>query len=164
MLDTPLPPYYVVEILDPTDWWENLGLKRFDIDKVTYPAVGVAHEDDLADLDNLYRRIRPSEGKNSWHHWIYASQWMFHAEGSFIDDWNQALNELLQYRHTDPAKFHFISCSARFLCNARVVNGPALLHFTTEVIDPETDSEGFGRRKYVPGYEKVIARVIKLPV
>lgn len=166
MFDGPLPPDHVYEILGPINWWTELGLKRLDIDNEIYPVVGVAHQDDLADLQGLYRKVRYFDKNVSWHHWIYASQSLLQIEDSFIDEWDEAFIELLQDRYVDPraAKFHFISCPGRFLCNAWGIKGPTLLHFTTDVLDTEVDYEGIGPRENMTGYKKVIVRAINLPV
>ncbi|CAM1507989.1 Fc.00g048370.m01.CDS01 [Cosmosporella sp. VM-42] len=168
--ETARPPFHIVELQDPSNWWETLGLKRFDIDKKKYPLLGVSHQHDLSTLENLYRRRGVFEEKNSWHHWVYASEQILHVEGLFLDKWDEAFNDLVQYRYANPsvrsADFHFISCPGRFLCTAWGVKGPALLHFTTEVIraDESVPIGAVENRRHIPGYDAVTVRIMDLPI
>lgn len=168
--DTPLPPFHVVKLRNPLDWWTKLGLTRFDINKRKYPNTGVADIGDLARLDVLYRKLGRFERKNSWHHWVYAADNIFLSDEAGSETSDKAFNDLLQYRYANPANasadFHVITCPLRFLCHAWHIKAPTLLHFTTErlELDPEY-YEGFGGSSGdVPGFEKVTVRVIELPI
>ncbi|KAF7552106.1 hypothetical protein G7Z17_g4544 [Cylindrodendrum hubeiense] len=156
-----LAPFHVVLLQDPTQWWEKLGLERLDFDKEAYPPYGTPDANNFASLNGLHR---PSDSEGEpWHHWVYASAQFWHIEGFLLDDWDKAFEELIQYRYANPsiasAGFHYIACPESFLCSSWRVNGPALLHFTTEVF--ETDK--VKTEDQIPDYDAVTVRIIELP-
>ncbi|KAH7134647.1 hypothetical protein B0J13DRAFT_528751 [Dactylonectria estremocensis] len=150
--DAALPPFHVVRLQDPTNWWEKLGLERLDFDKEAFPPYGNPDPDNLASLHGLHRRITDPEAE-PWHHWVYASARHWHTDG--LDEWDKAFEELIQYYNVNPSVgFHYISCRQTFLCAFWRVNGPALLHFTTAIDAADTD----------PEYEAVHVQIIELPI
>lgn len=168
--DARFPPYYVPQLRDPTNWWERLGLTRFDVDETSMastPHVELVNE--LARLE-LYREERRHENGAPWHHWVFASAQAGRAEGMFYDEWDRAFDDLLRHHYAKPtpgnASFHFVSCPYRYFCGAWLVKAPALLHFTTEAPDlsggkTTTISRSHGE---VPGYKKVTVRAVEFPI
>ncbi|CAI4219511.1 unnamed protein product [Parascedosporium putredinis] len=131
--DMPVPPHHIVELRDPTNWWERVGLKRFDLPEDP-EELGLMPIDQFANLDVLYRRVRWSaKPKQPWHHFIYV---VAGIPGFLFNDWDIAFDQLLQYHYKNPAvgnaTFQHIS-SWNFLCQIWKVRGPALVHLTTEV-------------------------------
>ncbi|KAH7146347.1 hypothetical protein EDB81DRAFT_488505 [Dactylonectria macrodidyma] len=147
--DAALPPFHIVRLQDPTNWWEKLGLERLDFDKDALPYG--TDPGNLASLHGLHRRTIDSEAE-PWHHWVYAAR---HSHVNGLDEWDQAFEELIQYYYVNPSVgFHYITCPETFLCAFWRVNGPALLHFTTDVDAANTD----------PEYEAVHVQIIELPI
>jgi hypothetical protein len=165
MTEVAYPPYHVIHLLDPVNWWAALGLTRFDADFELYPDGGYARVVDWAKLDALYlERSRAGGDHDKWHHWVYASANELHVDGNFVDGWDQAFNQLLVHHNAAPAahnaSFSFIACKGDFLCGEWLVTGPALIHFTTELAG-DVDEEG--EVEYHYGYKRVYTRVIEFP-
>ena len=172
ILEAAFAPFHVAQIREPIEWWEKLGLKRFDIpsfEEVT-PENDVP-ADQFARLDSLYRRVPWSmKPKEPWHHWIFASGNYLHLENALFDEWDKAFNELLQYHYANPAAhnatFQYVACPRSFLCDIWKVRGPSLVHFTTEVPPPPEEGEvpyDLPERPVVPGYDPVYVRVFEFP-
>ncbi|KAH6997280.1 hypothetical protein EDB80DRAFT_754879 [Ilyonectria destructans] len=157
VVDAVIPPFHVLRLHDPTDWWERLGLERLDFDKEAYPPYGSPDPTSFASLHGLHRRVTDPE-EEPWHHWVYASAQPWHMEGLLMDGWDTAFEELIRYHYANPsvasASFKYISCPESFLCASWRVHGPALLHFTTE-----------GKvEDQVPNYDAVTVRIIEFPL
>lgn len=161
-------PFYVVQLHDPQRWWEKLGLKRFDIDITDDVAMANIPIDSFASLEALYRRAPKQEQAQPWHHFIYASPSVIHIEDIWLDKWDRAFNELLQYHYANPtptgAGFHYLSCWRSFLCDIWATRGPALLHFTTESPDPSNKLDELNQRQQIPGHLPVVVRIIEFPL
>ncbi|KAM0425566.1 hypothetical protein ACHAPT_009097 [Fusarium lateritium] len=163
-LDAIIQPYYIQQLRSPTDWVDKLGLKRpvnWDTQRL----------EQLASLDDLYRRRRRYSDAPPWHHWIYASAQHEPMTG-VVDEWDKAFNELLQYRDKHEwygrANFHYVTCPQNFLCSAWRVTGPALLHFTTES-PPQTEAEDKSKAKTTElgpmrNHDPVAVRLFELPL
>ncbi|KAH6880424.1 hypothetical protein B0T10DRAFT_565644 [Thelonectria olida] len=168
--DVAYKPYHVKELFEPTIWWQKLGLERFDIWESRYPPFGVADVSQLACLDCLYRELGSAEEEKSWHHWVYASKHFMSRENFFFDGWDEAFYRLVQHHNAKPsvanASFHWLFCPSSFLCNAWMVEGPALLHFTTEQLELDGNGElndcdpSWDDHKY----EKVHVQIIEFPI
>lgn len=161
VVDAVLPPFHVLRLHDPTDWWERLGLERLDFDKEAYPPYGSPDPTNFASLHGLHRRVDDPEAE-PWHHWVYASAQPWHRKEFLMDGWDIAFEELIRYHYANPsvasANFNYISCPESFLCASWRVHGPALLHFTTEA---ETDGSV---ENQVPNYDAVTVRIIEFPL
>lgn len=166
--DLGVEPYHIVQIRDPTNWWQKLGLSRFDIDKRNKPPFGVDHLDELADTTTLYRKRRPGEAEGSWHHFLYASAQPLQMAGFFMDGWDEAFYDLLQYHYANPAvssaEFHYMDCWSNFLCDSWWLDGPSLIHFTTEVSSYQAEKNETQPREQVAGFEPVTVRIIEFPL
>ncbi|KAK7415954.1 hypothetical protein QQX98_005527 [Neonectria punicea] len=166
VVDAALPPFHVVRLQDPTNWWERLGLVRPEFDKEAYPPYGTDDPYKLPALNGLYRRASASEESKPWHHWVYASAQALHFEGRMVDEWDKAFEELIQYHYAngsaESAGFHYISCPHSFLCASWRVKGPALLHFTTE--GSELSQFALTSDKEYADYDPVTVRIIEFPL
>ncbi|KAF4472549.1 hypothetical protein FALBO_550 [Fusarium albosuccineum] len=163
-LDARLQPYYIQRLQNPTDWVDRLGLKRphnWNTERV----------EQVASLDDLYRRRRGYSNAPPWHHWIYASAQRQPMEGE-IDEWDKAFSELLLYADKHEllgrANFHYVGCPENFLCNAWRVTGPALIHFTTE-LPPESQAVDKSKAKTaalgsMPKHDPVTVRLFEFPL
>ncbi|KAK7431587.1 hypothetical protein QQZ08_001805 [Neonectria magnoliae] len=167
VVDSALPPFHVVRLQDPTDWWERVGLVRPEFDKETYPPYGTDDPYKFPALTGLYKRASASEESNPWHHWVYASAQVLHFEGRVVDEWDNAFEELIRYHYANGsaefASFHYISCPHSFLCASWRVKGPALLHFTTE----ESELSKFAlttEDKEYPDHDPINVRIIEFPI
>ncbi|RSL60465.1 hypothetical protein CEP54_006759 [Fusarium duplospermum] len=147
--DIGLPPYHVPWLLDPTDWWIQLGIME---QRDSY---------DLGSLNVLYQKTNQTTQGKPWHHWVYASNNPFQDTDVFLDEWDKAFDQLVQHRYVSPsiesAGFHYIACPSNFLCTSWHIEGPAFVHFTTA---PEEQPKS----PKVPGYEAVTVRIINLPL
>ncbi|KPM42455.1 hypothetical protein AK830_g4087 [Neonectria ditissima] len=167
VVDAALPPFHVVRLQDPTNWWEKLGLERPEFDKEVYPPYGTHDPYKLPSLHDLYRRASMSEESGPWHHWVYASAQHRHFEGRMVNEWDKAFEDLIQYHYAnnsvESAGFHYVSCPYSFLCASWRVKGPALLHFTTE--DPDAEKVSLtAKEKGYPGYDAITVRIIEFPL
>jgi hypothetical protein len=153
-------PYFVPELRDPNDWWDRIGLVRL-VDDEWFTEAPI---NEYARLDDLYMPTCGVEDPQPWHHWVYLSNGFMHFEKLFLNDWDQAFWQLMQYHYANPppnrAKFHYIRCLNSFLCDIWKTDGPALLHFTTELLEDEADTV---TQADEPGYLPVRARLIQLP-
>ncbi|PKS12935.1 hypothetical protein jhhlp_000276 [Lomentospora prolificans] len=165
--DTALGPFSLVQLRDPTNWWERVGLKRFDLPGDPGVLSDEVPVDQYANLNVLYRRIPWStKPKKPWHHFIFASR---QIAGVLLDEWDHAFNDLLQYHYKNPAvgnaTFQYITCPTSFLCDVWKVRGPSFLHFTTEVptLDDGSPDPEVPERDAIPGYDPVYVRVFEFP-
>ncbi|KAJ3459531.1 hypothetical protein MRS44_015604 [Fusarium solani] len=147
--DVGIPPYHVPWLLDPTNWWIELGM------------VGQNDTRDLGDLNLLYRKTNQTTPGKPWHHWVYASNNPFQDTDLFLDEWDKAFDQLVQHRYVSPsvesASFHYIACPSNFLCSSWHIDGPAFVHFTTA-------PEKYSKSPKVSGCEAVTVRIINLPL
>jgi hypothetical protein len=166
--DLGVAPFHVVRLRDPQSWWEKLGLRRFDIDVTDDVAMAEHPIDWFASLEVLYRRAPRHAQAQPWHHFVYVSPGNFHMEGRWLNEWDSAFNELLQYHNANPAPtgagFHYLSGPGNFLCDIWATRGPALLHFTTESPDPSDEFDQLEGRQQIPGYLPVAVRIIEFPL
>ncbi|WJG35469.1 uncharacterized protein FOBCDRAFT_240648 [Fusarium oxysporum Fo47] len=101
--------------------------------------------ENMASLDNLYRRTRRYSDGEPWQHWMYLSAQM--------EPWkNSPTHEAL-----GRPNFHYMSCHKTFLCASRRVNAPALLHFSINATATTEHPE-------FPYHEPVSVRVFELPL
>lgn len=160
---TGLPPYHIPQLRESLEWYKNLGMVRLDAFGRANPPLDEITMQELYDLmDMLYRKTRPDENEKPWHHWVYVSAQPMRTDSMFLDEWDLAFNDLLQYHYASPAShnagFHYISCPDKNFCDLFRLKAPSLLHFTTE------KEEISSRRRELPGHDPVIVRVIELPV
>lgn len=89
--DSPMAPFYVPHLRDPTTWWMSLGGPWSN---VTDDSV-VPREEDVskyASLDRLYHEMCEAQ---TWHHWVYLSQRPAEAEDGLFDEWDEAFDRLI---------------------------------------------------------------------
>jgi len=178
--DTPLGPFHILNLRDPSNWWEKIGMVKPGQNMAEHPPFGFENAlTDLPCLQGLFRRAsvsRPGEVEaQEWHHWVYISPGLFYVSGLPLHDmWDRAFDEMLQRLYVTPAahgaSFTYVSCglTESFLCSTWGVRAPSLLHFTTAVMpdDDEDPSEQLRRaihRQRSP-FRPVTARVVELPL
>ncbi|KAJ4128818.1 hypothetical protein NW768_007337 [Fusarium equiseti] len=129
----PRAPYHIKQLHNPLTWTQDIGISRPEDWKTTNVEV-------LVNFNALYRRRRWYSPE--WHHWIYLSANEEPLNETWNKDpWDKAFLELLQHRDEhEPDKrwnFNFITCPQSFLCSIWRVDGPALLHFTNELLEQD---------------------------
>lgn len=190
-----MEPFYVPLIRNPAEWWMRLGMARYGF---IYSSQLDPFEmvEQLANPNGLYR-IQKEKAKEKekekekeeqeetgpWHHWVYASPSYIIGPGGLYNEWDIAFNELVQHHYATPAAhnatFRAIGCGRSSLCQFWRLDGPALIHFTTErprTADAEDAGESFNlamlRDGYAnkdaypdwPGFDRVYAHVVGLPL
>lgn len=188
-----LDPFHVPLVRNPSQWWKRLGMEK-DLggDAAAAPWDEFEAVKRLAHPHGLYRK-QDDKSEQPWHHWVYASPSYIIGPGGLYNEWDIAFNEILQHHYATPAAhnatFRVIACGRSSLCQFWRLDGPALIHFTTEkpllpvrsgehgeneggddedgtiilsvVGDGSEEDEYYPER---PGFDKVYAHVVELPL